>query len=115
MISAIIWNIRGMRSKKANQRLKRLVNKYKVDMVTISEPMLNMNKIEGYKIYLGFKHCTTNVNGKLWCFWRDNCIASVIQSHDQHITINIKKDQYCKKFFVTAVYAKHTMAERKSL
>ncbi|KAM3236173.1 hypothetical protein P3L10_016210 [Capsicum annuum] len=66
MIIPIIWNIRGVRYKKAIQRLKRLVYKNKVDIVAISEPMVNMNKVEGYKSSLGFDHCTTNVTGKLY-------------------------------------------------
>ncbi|KAM3394231.1 hypothetical protein P3S68_003233 [Capsicum galapagoense] len=115
MISAIIWNIRGVRSKKAIQRLKRLVYKNKVDMVAISEPMVNMNKVEGYKRFLGFDHCTTNVTGKLWCFWRDNCIVSLIQNHEQHITMKIRKNQNSENFYVTVVHAKCTKVERKEL
>lgn len=115
MISAIIWNIRGVRSKKAIQRLKRLVNKNKIDMVTISEPMVDMNKVDGYKRCLGFDNCTTNSNGQIWCFWRDNCIVSIAQNHLQHITLNIKKNQGSDDMYVTVIYAKCTKADRKAL
>ncbi|KAK6796174.1 hypothetical protein RDI58_003875 [Solanum bulbocastanum] len=94
--SAIIWNIRDVRSRKAIHKLKRLTNKYKVDMVAISEPMVNGNKVEGYKRFLGFDHRTSGCNGQLWCFWRNSCIGSIIQDHEQHISLKIKKNQGCE-------------------
>ncbi|XP_060210957.1 uncharacterized protein LOC132637971 [Lycium barbarum] len=92
-----------------------MVNKYKVDMVAISEPMVNKNKVEGYKRYLGFNHCITNPNGKIWCFWRDNGIVTTIKNHDQLITMKIQENTSSLDFYVTAVYAKCKAAERLEL
>ncbi|XP_060178298.1 uncharacterized protein LOC132608263 [Lycium barbarum] len=115
MISAIIWNIREVRSRKAIHKLKRMVNKHKTDMVAMSEPLVNSNKIEGYKRFLGFNHCISNINGKIWCFWRDGCDVSVIQNHVQQMTLKVQKNQNCQEMFVTAVYAKCTASERMEL
>ncbi|XP_059301933.1 uncharacterized protein LOC132053854 [Lycium ferocissimum] len=92
-----------------------MVNKYKLDMVAISEPLVNSNKIEGYKRFLGFKHCISNINGKIWCFWRDGCVVSTVNNHEQQITLKIQKNNSCPEMYVTAVYAKCTPGERMEL
>ncbi|XP_060200547.1 uncharacterized protein LOC132628799 [Lycium barbarum] len=92
-----------------------MVNKHKTDMVAISEPLVNSNKIEGYKRFLGFNHCISNINGKIWCFWRDGCDVSVIHNHVQQMTLKVQKNHNCQELFVTAVYAKCTASERMDL
>lgn len=92
-----------------------MIHKQKVDMVVISEPIVNMNKVDVYMRYLGFNHCKSNINGKIWCFWRDNCNVSITQDHDQHITMEVLKNQNSDGFFVTTVYAKCKKNERKEL
>ncbi|XP_059288849.1 uncharacterized protein LOC132042271 [Lycium ferocissimum] len=57
----------------------------------------------------------TNSKGKIWCFWRDNCTVSILQNHEQHVTLSIHKNHGSDKIYVTAVYAKCTNTERKDL
>ncbi|XP_060190498.1 uncharacterized protein LOC132619683 [Lycium barbarum] len=76
---------RGVRSKKAIQRLKRLVNKYKVDMVAISEPL------------------------------KDYYSVSIMQDHEQQVTLSIQTNQSRDMMYITTIYAKCTKADRKEL
>lgn len=115
MISAIYWNIRGVRSKKAIHRLKHLVNINKVTFVAISEPLVDMNKIEGYRKFLGFQYCIANTNGKIWCFWSHLDNAMVLTNDEQQITITFQNTLNNFNLSFTAVYAKGTPLERKDL
>ncbi|XP_060185367.1 uncharacterized protein LOC132614835 [Lycium barbarum] len=115
MINTIFWNIRGVRTKKANHRLKNLIKIHKVDFVAILEPFLNMNKIEKYMKYFGFQHNLSNLNGQIWLFWAGNYNTSVIDNTDQQITIKMHSSNTGKDIFFTAVYAKCTALERKDL
>lgn len=65
MIKAIFWNIRGIRTKIANHRLRNLIKFYKVDFVAILEPFLNMNNIDKYMKYFGYQHSIPNLNGQI--------------------------------------------------
>lgn len=114
MISAIFWNIRGVRSKKAIHRLKILVNINKVAFVAIMEPSVNMNKIEGYNFFLGFQHCLANTNGKIWCFWNHLDVFKVLANEEQHLTIQYT-DKSIDDIFITSVYAKCNLEERREL
>lgn len=76
MISTIFWNIRGVRSKKAIHRLKKLIDINNIIFTAIMEPMVDKNKVEGYRKFLGFQNCISNDNGKVWCFWKN--ISNVI-------------------------------------
>lgn len=48
MISSIFWNIRGVKSKKAIHRFKKIIQINKVDSTVIMEPFVNMDKINKY-------------------------------------------------------------------
>lgn len=115
MISAIFWNIRGVKSKKAIHRLKNLITINKVAFVAIMEPFVQKEKIEGYKKFMGFHQCISNDNGKIWCFWTTNCQTTTMTNEDQQITINISEGGEGNGLFVTAVYAKCTSTERSVL
>ncbi|MCE0481120.1 hypothetical protein HAX54_038535, partial [Datura stramonium] len=62
MIKAIFWNIRGIRSQKANHRLRDLIRIHKVVFVAILEPFMNMSKIDKYMKYFGFNANIANLN-----------------------------------------------------
>ncbi|MCD7467211.1 hypothetical protein HAX54_004503 [Datura stramonium] len=66
-----IRNIRGIKSKGATNKLKKLIIKYKVEIVALLEPFLDNSQIDGFKRILGVDQAAHNVNGKLWIFWKD--------------------------------------------
>lgn len=65
MISAIVWNIRGVRPKNAIHRLKNLININNYNFEVVFEPFLNSNKIDGYKRLLGFQHYLANTSEQI--------------------------------------------------
>lgn len=115
MISAIFWNIRGLRSKQSNLRLKKLININRVAYVAIYEPFIDLRKINGYKRYFGFQHCMNNNNGQTWWFWNNGDHTQVISNTDQQLTLNLKDSPSDRGIFVTAVYANCTAVEREEL
>lgn len=74
-----------------------------------------MDKIDGYKRFLGFHNCQHNISGKLWCFSRDNLHGITISNDEQQLTINLKTGRNDFGIFVTAIYAEYTSVERKDL
>ncbi|OIT37701.1 hypothetical protein A4A49_57385, partial [Nicotiana attenuata] len=96
-------------------RLKNLVSFNKVAFVAIYEPFMNMNKIEGYKRYLGFQHCMTNSNGQIWCFWKGLNHTICIANTDQQLTLNMKDTPSEIGTVVMVVYAKCTPVKREDL
>ncbi|KAG5612880.1 hypothetical protein H5410_024161 [Solanum commersonii] len=102
MIKAIFWNIRGIRTKKANHRLQNLIKFHKVDFVAIFEPLLNMIKIDKYMKYFGYQHSISNLNGQIWLFWDGNFSTSIIDNTEQQITIKMPNIGIGKDIYITA-------------
>ncbi|XP_016498057.1 uncharacterized protein LOC107816829 [Nicotiana tabacum] len=112
MISTIIWNIRGVESKGAFDRLIKLVNFYKVSFVALLEPFVHSSNLEQYKRKLGFQHTIANCNGKIWCFWDADYTCTVISNYKQQLTLSVQHAMVQDTYWVTIVYAK-TKARRK--
>ncbi|XP_070019754.1 uncharacterized protein [Nicotiana sylvestris] len=115
MISAIFWNIRGVRSKKAIHSLKRLTDINNTHFVAIFEPFISKEKIDGYMRFLGFQHCHSNGNGKIWYFWNSFNNKKFFSESDQHITIKLDKAIINQYILITTVYAKCNSIERRDL
>ncbi|XP_060202973.1 uncharacterized protein LOC132631415 [Lycium barbarum] len=113
MISALFWNIRDVRTKKAIHRLKSLIKLNNSQFVAIFEPFIDKKKIKGYKKFLGFQNCLSNEIGQIWCFWSTNFQATAISNKDQQITLHLKDGTGVGN--EGAVYAKCTALERQEL
>lgn len=74
-----------------------------------------MNKIEGYKKFLGFQYRKANINGKTWCFWSYIDQFEIIANEEQQLSINFKETAQDKGTVITTVYAKCTSVERRDL
>ncbi|OIT21290.1 hypothetical protein A4A49_35793 [Nicotiana attenuata] len=106
---------RGVNTKKAMPRLKKLVNINKVEFIALMEPFASMNKIDKYMRFLMFKHCISNTNGQNWLMWSGNFQTSVVSVNDQQITIIMQNGVNATSMFITIVYAKCNANERKDL
>ncbi|KAM3232911.1 hypothetical protein P3L10_018270 [Capsicum annuum] len=115
MIKAIFWNIRGVRTKKSNHRLRNLISIHKVDFVALLEPFLGLNKVDKYMKYFGYQHSLTNLNGQIWLFWNRNYNTSTIDNTEQQITIKMHNPNIGKDIYITTVSAKCTSVESKIL
>jgi len=66
MISTIIWNIRGVKSKGTFERLKFLSRIHNTDqIIAIQEPFVDACHMDKYRKGLGFEGCSLNCNGKI--------------------------------------------------
>lgn len=115
MIRAIIWNIRGMRSKGAFERLLRLVKLHKINFIALQEPFLNPSRIEEYKNSLGFDHAISNNNSKIWCFWDTFLNCELIVLHSQQMTFKVSTQGDTDYIWITTVYAKSNYSRRRRL
>lgn len=64
MISAIIWNIRGLKSRGDFERLKFLSNMHKLHFIAIQQPFVDSPHIVSYKRFLLLSHVMLTVVAK---------------------------------------------------
>ncbi|KAK4706689.1 hypothetical protein R3W88_033755 [Solanum pinnatisectum] len=62
---------------------------------------------------LGFDKAATNCNGKIWYFWKDEWMGSILLDTIQQVTIQFKHNN--KKFIISVVYARCNALERLEL
>lgn len=56
MYNMLLWNIRGMKSQEAFERLKLLQQQHILPFIALHEPMVRSTQIERYRQYLGMQH-----------------------------------------------------------
>lgn len=115
MISHLFWNIRGIASKASLRRLKSLVRMHSVSVLVLLEPLVHINKIEEFRIKLGFTTALASATGRIWIFGNNTVsFGHVDLSNDQVIHVELSYlglDPY----ILSAVYAKSTRSGRAEL
>ncbi|XP_060170400.1 uncharacterized protein LOC132601317 [Lycium barbarum] len=112
-MNIINWNIRGVKSNGASERLDRLVRMHNVSLVILQEPFLPADQLEDYKNIIGFDYAASNKNSKIWFLWKNNLECTIINNSKQEITLKISHNgQTC---WITGVYAKSTIVRRRKL
>ncbi|XP_075084713.1 uncharacterized protein LOC142167968 [Nicotiana tabacum] len=106
MISTIICNIRGVKSRGAFERLKFLTGLYKIQIIVIQEPFVKVEQIDKYRRGLGFEGCYANCNGKIWVLWSAEFDAVVAENNEQQITLKITRKNDSEVVWFTTVYTK---------
>ncbi|XP_070032638.1 uncharacterized protein [Nicotiana tomentosiformis] len=115
MISVIFWNIRGVNTKKALPRLKTLIAIYNVELVAILEPFASINQIKRCRRFLGYQHCVSNTNCQIWIMWSGNNMATILNNHEQQLTIKLDYGAANSDLYITAVYSKCPPEERRDM
>ncbi|XP_060182557.1 uncharacterized protein LOC132612273 [Lycium barbarum] len=115
MINTISWNIRGVKSRGAFERLKFLSKIHKTHFIAVQEPFVHSSKIEQYKRRLAFEGCLGNCNGKIWFFWISGFNVTVVVDDEQQITVKVTNNTNDEVFYFTFVYAKSKHPLRTSL
>ncbi|KAL2243600.1 UNVERIFIED_CONTAM: hypothetical protein Sindi_0478000 [Sesamum indicum] len=64
---------------------------------------------------LGFKEVVSNCVNQIWFFWGPEVQCRVLIDHEQFLHLHLESNKWPKPFFVTAVYAKCDMVERRDL
>ncbi|WMV30181.1 hypothetical protein MTR67_023566 [Solanum verrucosum] len=76
---------------------------------TSSRPMTR------FKLQLQMDHGTSNPNGNIWLFWSNEVASSILEQHEQHITVTFQHTDIPDKFMMTFIYAKCKDYMRKPL
>ncbi|XP_070039791.1 uncharacterized protein [Nicotiana tomentosiformis] len=88
-----MWNIRGVKSRGAFERLKFLVELHKVRLILLQEPFVDDGTIESYTRRIAYDGCYANVNGKIWFIWSSEVEVSIIADEEQQVTIVYAKNK----------------------
>ncbi|KAJ6719965.1 RETROTRANSPOSON UNCLASSIFIED-LIKE PROTEIN [Salix purpurea] len=115
MISSLIWNIRGIAGKTGLRRLKNLIKMHRPKIITIIEPMVDLDRIAFFTRTLGFANSMANCANKIWIFWVEDLTVNSFKDHNQCLTVSINTPWLPKPFFISFVYAKNLRSERRIL
>lgn len=91
MINILFWNMRGMGNHPTREKLKAMIQEFKVDIVAITEPMVRELEINSLSAYLGMPGILSNGSsgGKLWILWQLSLQVNLTCSEEQFCTISI--------------------------
>lgn len=111
-MNSLIWNIRGSGSKSSQQQVWYMCNKYKLNVLVLSEPLVQLdsflycNKFQMDKV-------VANRSNKIWVFSDVNYEVEVIKDEVQFLYCKITSNLLPTPVLMTYVYAKCTRQEKK--
>lgn len=106
MINTLIWNVRGINTQGALERLKMLKKMHKLSIIVVLEPFSDSTHVQHFKHQLAMEKAISNCNGKIWLFWTTDIDCVVLEKDEQQITCDIRHNALHNQFTVTFVYAK---------
>ncbi|CAH9124930.1 unnamed protein product [Cuscuta epithymum] len=111
-MNCLIWNTRGLA--KSSSRLQSLISKWKIHLLITIEPLVDCKKAHSFKLDLGFNEVIYSQTTKIWVFWDSNFInVSEVNWNPQFVHFKVSCGE--TKGWVTGVYGKHTVVERRDL
>lgn len=113
MIESLIWNIRGITSKGAFDRLKQLKRMHNLQVIGIMEPFSNKRNLDKFKRRLSFEFAFANCTNKIWLFCDSHISCNIIEDMEQQVTFSI--EYFGEIIHLTLVYAKCTDHLRQPL
>lgn len=115
MIRQLIWNIRGVANNATLRRLKSLVRLHSISTLVLLEPLINSNKLDEYRIKLGFDVAFASPTGRIWLFCKSSVgIGFVDVSHEQVLHVELTYPGM-DPFILSAIYAKSSRGGRSDL
>lgn len=115
MIKCLCWNIRGISGAASVRRLKKLCRIHDFSLLIILEPFLSDDRLEEFRVKLGFQHAFHSVTNKICIFSRHNLAISVVRHSEQFLHLECRHPVFSHTFFITALYAKCSVVERRAL
>lgn len=115
MINLLCWNARSINTFGALERIINLRKLHHLTMIAILEPFVNQSQIESYRLQVMMDNAYNNPNNKIWLFWSNEVICTILESDPQYIVCEISHDECSEKFIMTYVYAKCKDQMRKPL
>lgn len=83
MIKELIWNVRGINSQGAFDRLKQMKRNHNIAFMALMEPFCRRAKLDKFKSLLGYQFAHSNCSNKIWIFSDQ---LSIIQDTEQQVT-----------------------------
>ncbi|XP_060210293.1 uncharacterized protein LOC132637177 [Lycium barbarum] len=115
MFKVLNWNIRGIKSQAATERLKFFIRQFKISFVALQEPFSKEEKIDNYRQILGMQECAVNSSNKIWIFWSTDLICDVYANDEQMLTCKIHTSSNNSFIYLSVVYAKTRSLAREQL
>ncbi|XP_071922584.1 uncharacterized protein [Coffea arabica] len=107
--------LRGVSRSPNLRRLLRLVRTHGISVVAISEPKMNVSRIEGIRLRLAFDFTVVNQSGDLWIFFNAPCGMSIVRDSNQHISLSVHHPWLLGPLIFSFVHARCSMEERREL
>ncbi|KAL2250199.1 UNVERIFIED_CONTAM: hypothetical protein Sindi_2493600, partial [Sesamum indicum] len=113
-MKGLFWNVWGIGNDPTQRVLNRVRKQHHLDFLAIMEPMISL---EGRFMArrLGFKEVVFELCESNMVFLGTGGTVSVLIDHEQFLHLHLESNKWPKPLFVTAVYAKCDMVERRDL
>ncbi|XP_075496426.1 uncharacterized protein LOC142533504 [Primulina tabacum] len=110
----LIWNVRGLRSSKSQQRLHAHVKEKRVKILAILEPMIDLD-VRFMTRRFGFSRVISNSSGHIWVFFAEDVMVECLLDHTQFLHFRVSATFLPTTVFCSFVYAKCDYIERRQL
>lgn len=115
MISALVWNVRGIGSVSSIRRLRKLVAFHSISLLILQEPLVNHSASFAICRKLGFVDCLFSDNNKIWILWKNSLSVQLLSQSEQYLHCVARDPSFTGDVFVTGIYGLSTRSGRRSL
>ena len=89
MIPSLVWNCWELGNPEMQSHIARLINKHRLCLVRIIEPMTSSTHIQPFLSRFGMDHFHSNPTNHIWLFWTRAYTLQVLVEEPQHITVMV--------------------------
>ena len=97
------------------RRLIKIIRLHGVQFLAISEPKIDVSRVQYIRMRLSFDYAIVNISEDLWIFYSSPFICSTIGNSDQHIVLDIQHPSFFGSLIFSFVHARCTVEDRKDL
>ena len=97
------------------RRLKNIIRLHDVQFVAISEPKLDVSRVEYIRMRLSFDYAIVNVSEDLWIFYNSPFTCSMVGTSNQHISLSIDHPWLRGPMIFSFVHAMCSVEGRREL
>ncbi|EOY26736.1 Uncharacterized protein TCM_028693 [Theobroma cacao] len=112
MISALVWNVRGISSAVIQRRIKKLQLLHKMKTLVILEPMVDNSKADFIRRKLGFEKVFKNCSQKIWLFHSVDLSCEVLLDQVQCLHVKLTMPWLEIPLLASFIFVKCTRSER---
>ena len=90
MIPSLIWNCRGLGNPETQSHIARLINKHRLCLVGLIEPMIPSTYVQPFLRRFGVDHLHSNPTNHIWLFRSRAFTRRVLVEGPQHIIVMVQ-------------------------